>query len=158
MDITQISLGDIIHIFHRKTLENSAFKNGKIRLCTHHFSDNYLKGFHIYNKLDEILPDYPNIEFTYIGNYNKNYRPKNIKIISNAGGLNPMSMADEIKKILSDQSIDMKVAYIDGDNLLPRINELSNEADGSIPIEPVNVAAISERISPNKLLATITSN
>ena len=59
----------------------------------------------------------------------KSCKEKNIKIISNAGGLNPMSMADEIKKILSDQSIDMKVAYIDGDNLLPRINELSNEGE-----------------------------
>ena len=56
-------------------------------------------------------------------------KEKNIKIISNAGGLNPLSMADEIKKILSDQSIDMKVAYIDGDNLLPRINELSDEGE-----------------------------
>ena len=59
----------------------------------------------------------------------KSCKEKNIKIISNAGGLNPMSMAEEIKKILSDQSIDMKVAYIDGDNLLPRINELSNEGE-----------------------------
>jgi len=59
----------------------------------------------------------------------KSCKEKNIKIISNAGGLNPLSMADEIKKILSDQSIDMKVAYIDGDNLLPRINELSNEGE-----------------------------
>ena len=56
-------------------------------------------------------------------------KEKNIKIISNAGGLNPKSMACEIKKILSDQSIDMKVAYIDGDNLLPRINELSDEGE-----------------------------
>ena len=59
----------------------------------------------------------------------KSCKEKNIKIISNAGGLNPMSMAEEIKKILSDQSIDMKVAYIDGDNLLPRINELSDEGE-----------------------------
>ena len=54
---------------------------------------------------------------------------KNIKIISNAGGLNPKSMADEIKKILDDQSIDMRVAYIDGDDLLPRIDELSNDGE-----------------------------
>tara|TARA_B100000575_G_C23130632_1_gene655812 strand:+ start:1344 stop:2327 length:984 start_codon:yes stop_codon:yes gene_type:complete len=52
----------------------------KIRIVTHHWSNNYLKGFHIYNKLDQILPDCPTIEFTYIGNYNPNYQPKNIKI------------------------------------------------------------------------------
>ena len=32
------------------------------------------------------------------------------------------------------------------------------DAEGSIPIDPVNIAAISERISPNKLPVTITSN
>ena len=59
----------------------------------------------------------------------KSCKEKNIKIISNAGGLNPKSMANEIKKILEDQSIDMKVAYIDGDDLLPRIDALSNHGE-----------------------------
>ena len=49
---------------------------------------------------------------------------KKIKIVSNAGGLNPKSMAAEIEKILDDLSIDLKVAYIDGDDLIPRISEL----------------------------------
>ena len=52
-------------------------------------------------------------------------KEKNIKIISNAGGLNPKSMAKEIVKILEDQSLDMKVAYIDGDDLLPKISDLT---------------------------------
>ena len=56
----------------------------------------------------------------------KSCKEKNIKIISNAGGLNPKSMANEIKKILNEQSIDMNVAYIDGDDLLPRMKELSD--------------------------------
>ena len=59
----------------------------------------------------------------------KSCKEKNIKIISNAGGLNPKSMANEIKKILEDQSIDMKVAYIDGDDLLPRIDALSDNGE-----------------------------
>ena len=37
---------------------------------------------------------------------------KKIKIVSNAGGLNPKSMAAEIEKILDDLSIDLKVAYM----------------------------------------------
>ena len=59
----------------------------------------------------------------------KSCKEKNIKIISNAGGLNPKSMANEIKKILEDKSIDMNVAYLDGDDLLPRIDELSNDGE-----------------------------
>ena len=59
----------------------------------------------------------------------KSCKEKNIKIISNAGGLNPKSMANEITKILDEQSIDMKVAYIDGDDLLPRIKDLTDEGE-----------------------------
>ena len=59
----------------------------------------------------------------------KSCKEKKIKIISNAGGLNPKSMASEIKKILDEQSIDMKVAYIDGDDLLPRMEDLTKEGD-----------------------------
>ena len=56
-------------------------------------------------------------------------KDKNIKIVTNAGGLNPSSMALEIEKILKELSIDLKVAYIDGDDLMPRITELSNEGE-----------------------------
>ena len=59
----------------------------------------------------------------------KSCKKKKIKIISNAGGLNPKSMASEIKKILDEQSIDMKVAYIDGDDLLPRMEDLTKEGE-----------------------------
>jgi len=65
----------------------------------------------------------------------------NIKIVTNAGGLNPSSMALEIEKILEELSIDLKVAYIDGDDLMPRIAELHNEGelfnnmDKKIPLE-----------------------
>jgi len=56
-------------------------------------------------------------------------KAKNIKIVTNAGGLNPKSMANEIEKILLDQSVDMKVAYIDGDDLVPRMEELNNAGE-----------------------------
>ena len=56
-------------------------------------------------------------------------KDKNIKIVTNAGGLNPSSMALEIEKILKELSIDLKVAYIDGDDLMSRITELNNEGE-----------------------------
>jgi len=59
----------------------------------------------------------------------KSCKEKNIKIVSNAGGLNPKSMAIEIEKILKEQSIDMKVAYIDGDDLMPTITNLKKSGE-----------------------------
>ena len=62
-------------------------------------------------------------------------KEKNIKIVTNAGGLNPKSMATEIEKILKDMSIDLKVAYIEGDDLIPRIDELSQQGENFINID-----------------------
>ncbi len=49
---------------------------------------------------------------------------KGIKIVTNAGGLNPKSMAEEIEKILKEQGLTAKVAWIDGDNLLGNLEDL----------------------------------
>ena len=56
-------------------------------------------------------------------------KDKNIKIVTNAGGLNPQSMTNEIKQILNELNIDMKVAYIEGDNLMSRIEELQKNGE-----------------------------
>ena len=56
-------------------------KTDKIKIVTHHWSDNWMKGFDLYKFIDqEIVND--RFEFTYIGRYCKDYKPKNTKIIS----------------------------------------------------------------------------
>src|SRR6056300_1000133 len=71
----------------------------------------------------------------------KSCKEQNIKIVTNAGGLNPSSMANEIEKILNELDISLKVAYITGDDLMPRIGSLKNEGelflniDKNIPID-----------------------
>ena len=67
----------------------------------------------------------------YVGTFLKQFKDvavacekKQIKIVTNAGGLNPASMAKKIEEIISELKLSMKVAYIDGDDLMPRIEEL----------------------------------
>ena len=60
---------------------------------------------------------------------------KNIKIVTNAGGLNPKSMASEIKKILEEQAVEMKVAYIDGDDLMPEMSNLIGSGEEFVNID-----------------------
>ncbi|MEE2913363.1 MAG: acyclic terpene utilization AtuA family protein [Pseudomonadota bacterium] len=48
----------------------------------------------------------------------------NIKIVSNAGGLNPKGMAEEVEKIYEELGITAKVAYIDGDDIVPDLKDL----------------------------------
>lgn len=80
-------------IFYQK--DNKKINKNKIKIVTHHWSNNYFKGFEIYNKLDKILPSLKNIEFTYIGNYNKKYIPKNINYIPPTCN---MDLSNEIRK------------------------------------------------------------
>lgn len=50
---------------------------------------------------------------------------KDIKVISNAGGVNPEACKDRILKVIEEQEIEgLKVAVVDGDNILNNIDEL----------------------------------
>jgi hypothetical protein len=60
---------------------------------------------------------------------------KNIKIVTNAGGLNPSSMANEIEKILGELGISLKVAYITGDDLMPRMDALTKDGEPFLNID-----------------------
>ena len=49
-----------------------------------------------------------------------------IKILSNAGGVNPEACAEAVREIVSDQKLDLKVAVVLGDDLIERKNEFQN--------------------------------
>ena len=60
-----------------------------IRLVTHHWSPNKMKGFDVYQRLDSLLStsDWKNkVEFTYIGNLPKGFSFKNTKHLSPMNG------------------------------------------------------------------------
>ncbi|RZO98710.1 MAG: DUF1446 domain-containing protein [Gammaproteobacteria bacterium] len=72
-------------------------------------------------------------EHGYVGTFIKQFKDvakitqdKNIKIVTNAGGLNPKSMAQEITKVVEELDLDLKVSYIDGDDLIPEIDKLTD--------------------------------
>ena len=78
----------------------------------------------------------------YVGTFLKQVRDvakdcqqKGIKIVSNAGGLNPASMAREIKAILAEEGVDMKVAWIDGDDIKPDISRFQQEGEAFANID-----------------------
>ena len=53
--------------------------NGKINIVTHHWSNNRMKGFDIYEKLDKFVGENKDYTFTYIGRHLNTF--KNTKII-----------------------------------------------------------------------------
>ncbi|WP_306365164.1 acyclic terpene utilization AtuA family protein [Nocardia sp. CC227C] len=49
---------------------------------------------------------------------------KGVKIVANAGGLNPAGLARAIGELAEQQGLDVAVAHVTGDDLLPRAGEL----------------------------------
>lgn len=61
----------------------------------------------------------------------KEVKQNGVKIISNAGGVNPKACKDAILKVARDLGITgLKIAVVDGDDILPRLDELI--ADGHL--------------------------
>lgn len=53
--------------------------NGKLNIVAHHWSDNYMKGFDIYEKLDEFVGQAPDkYQFTYIGRDRGTFKHTNV--------------------------------------------------------------------------------
>jgi len=72
----------------------------------------------------------------YVGTFLKQLRDvakpcldKGIRIVSNAGGLNPAGMAADVQALLAEIGVDARVAYIDGDDLAPKVGELQKQGE-----------------------------
>ena len=73
-------------------------KKSKLKLVTHHWSDNLMKGYLEYKKLDDLLNQgtYKDLfEFTFIGNKPKNINFENINVLEPLSG---KILAKELKK------------------------------------------------------------
>ncbi|MBK1788244.1 acyclic terpene utilization AtuA family protein [Prauserella cavernicola] len=51
-------------------------------------------------------------------------KDKGVTIVTNAGGLNPAGLADALRELADRLGLDVRVAHVEGDDLLPRAGEL----------------------------------
>jgi hypothetical protein len=49
---------------------------------------------------------------------------RGIKVVTNAGGLNPAGLAEQVRALSDRLGIEVSVAHVEGDDLLPRVGEL----------------------------------
>ena len=54
---------------------------------------------------------------------------RGIKVVSNAGGLDPAGCADAVQQVADRLGLAPTIAYVDGDDLLPRLADLAASGD-----------------------------
>ena len=71
----------------------------------------------------------------------KEIQQKNIKVISNAGGVNPRACRDALEAVFAEAGVDLKIALVEGDDLNPRRNEFTDckEMDTGADLPAVTV-------------------
>ena len=74
---------------------------------------------------------------------------KGVKVVTNAGGLNPRGLAEALQQVASELNLSPRIAYIEGDDLLPRLAELQRvgvefkHLDRDITLAATNMPAVS---------------
>lgn len=77
---------------------------------------------------------------------------RGVRIVVNAGGLNPSGLADALRELVGELGLDASIAHVEGDDLLPRLEELRAAGHGldhldtgaplaSLPVPPITANA-----------------
>jgi hypothetical protein len=69
----------------------------------------------------------PDFVAQFIAPYAKELKARKIKVVCNAGGVNPVACRDAVQNVLAEQGIDLKVAAVLGDDILGMVDELRAE-------------------------------
>jgi hypothetical protein len=60
---------------------------------------------------------------------------RKIRVVSNAGGLNPGGLADALQTLARKLGLAPRIAYIEGDDLMPRLAELQSQGEGFVHLD-----------------------
>jgi hypothetical protein len=88
---------------------------------------------------------------------------KKIRVVSNAGGLNPGGLAEQIEALAERLGVHVKVAWIDGDDLVPRLGDLARAGerlahlDDGVPLAEAHVHTAREH-APQGYGEVVTAN
>lgn len=101
-----------LSIFYDKRKLTNNVSDRTIKIVTHHWSDNPKKGFEIYSALGNKIKNNVNIEFTYIGRYNKDYTSTGINIIKPKNATELSSLLPEFDIYLTASQLEAGANHV----------------------------------------------
>lgn len=54
----------------------------------------------------------------------RDLKKQNVRVVTNAGGMNPRACADAVAEIAAEQGVDVRIAIVEGDDVMPLIPQL----------------------------------
>ena len=77
------------------------------------------------NPASGFIPDFIDV---HVGPYLREIKEKGIRIVANAGGLNPRGLAAALQRRAEENGVSLTIAVVEGDDLRPRLDEIAAEA------------------------------
>ena len=77
---------------------------------------------------------------------------RSIKVVANAGGLDPDHCAEAVQEVANTLGLSPTIAYVNGDDLLPRLDEIQANGAGIVDFETGEPVAPVDYISANAYL------
>lgn len=77
---------------------------------------------------------------------------KQIKIVANAGGLNPRGLAKELRQLADKLGLRPRIAFVEGDDLLPRLGELAAAGEKFAHLDRQTPLPLSEVVTAHAYL------
>ncbi len=83
---------------------------------------------------------------------------RGIKVVCNAGALNPAAAARAVRAACAEAGISLRVASVDGDDLLPRVAEFADARDMATGAEmPANITALTAYLGARPIAAALAA-
>jgi hypothetical protein len=76
---------------------------------------------------------------------------KGVRIVTNAGGLNPGGCADAVRELAQRLGLTVKVAHVEGDDIMPRLTEL-RDAGSALPNLDTGAPLLADPLTANAYL------
>ncbi|MEP3890547.1 MAG: acyclic terpene utilization AtuA family protein [Hellea sp.] len=95
----------------------------------------------------------------HVGPHLEEIAARGVKVVANAGGVNPAALAAALEALIKEKGLNLTVAYVEGDDLRPRLDELRAEGHRDMFIDaefPENIVSANAYLGAFPIAAALS--